>query len=89
MASTTPPLVCMDTELSISSLSLDSQSPHGESLEEHGESLVERILITADTLEVELLHLAGSCEDIKARPFALFFFGRFFCSMGQCQKGDF
>jgi hypothetical protein len=78
MASTTPPLVCMDTELSISSLSLDiqsphEQSPHGESLEEHGESLVERILITADTLEVELLHLAGSCEDIKARLFALFF----------------
>jgi hypothetical protein len=67
----------MDTELSISSLSLDSQSPHeqsphAESLEEHGESLVERILITADTLEVELLHLAGSCEDIKARPFSIF-----------------
>jgi hypothetical protein len=33
---------------------------------------VDRILITADTLEVELLHLAGSCEDIKARPFSLF-----------------
>jgi hypothetical protein len=75
----------MDTELSISSLSLDSQSrespheqspheqsPHRESLGEHGESLVDRILITADTLEVELLHLAGSCEDIKARPFSLF-----------------
>ena len=93
MASTTPPLVCMDTELSISSLSLDSQSPHeqsphAESLDVHGESLVDRILITADTLEVELLHLAGSSEDIKASHLRFFAEG-FFVQWDSARKESF
>jgi hypothetical protein len=51
----TPPLVCLDRELNISSLSLDSRTDHGLYKD-----------TTMDTVEVELLNIAGSCEHIKA-----------------------
>ena len=54
---TTPPLVCLDAELNISSLSVASRHGHNHIMDS----------ATTDTLEVELLNLTGSCEDIKVR----------------------
>lgn len=58
---TTPPLVCLDTELNISSLSMSGQG------EQDGGTAERDIILITDTLEAELINLAGSCEDIKCR----------------------
>ena len=59
---TTPPLVCLDAELNISSLSVASRHGHNHIMDNH---IMDSA--TTDTLEVELLNLTGSCEDIKVR----------------------
>ena len=64
---TTPPLVCLDAELNISSLSVASRHGHNHIMDNH---IMDNHIMdsaTTDTLEVELLNLTGSCEDIKVR----------------------